>query len=236
LHFRPQIRRIAAVNAPAPRTPVALEAALCAAAGDKVLLALTDNLRQVVSFRRLAGGTLSIRADRAFLAAPDPVVAALGRLAAGDEGARGRVRSFVRNLDRREAAGPVRPLRLQPCGRVYDLEELGAVLNRTLLENRSRARLTWGRAVTARRTRSVRLGWYDVRRNLITLSRRLDAPEVPRFFVEYVLFHEMLHEILGIGERADGKRKIHGPTFRLLEQTFPGYERARLFEQRRWGG
>ena len=63
------------------------------------------------------------------------------------------------------------------------------------------------------------------------MNRKLDNPGVPRYFVEFVLFHEMLHEVLGIGERADGRRDIHGRVFRLMESTYPDYDRAMRFER-----
>ncbi len=63
------------------------------------------------------------------------------------------------------------------------------------------------------------------------MNRKLDSAQVPAYFVEYILFHEMLHEVLGIGSRADGRRDIHGSLFRLMESTYPDFDRAQRFEK-----
>jgi len=120
-------------------------------------------------------------------------------------------------------------------GCFHDLAVLRDKINRLYLGNRSKAAVTWGGPLRRREARFLRLGWYDHRRSLIVISRRLDAADVPAYVVEYVLFHEMLHEIIGIRTSANGRRKIHTSTFRLLEQTFPDYARALAFERARWG-
>ncbi|MCX7935112.1 MAG: hypothetical protein N3A66_07630 [Planctomycetota bacterium] len=130
----------------------------------------------------------------------------------------------------------VKPKALHTCGRFHDLAALRDKLNRLYFGNRSQAAVTWGGSIRRRAARFLRLGWYDQRRRLIVISRRLDAADVPAYVVEYVLFHEMLHEIVGIRAAANGRRKIHTSTFRLLEETFPDYARARAFEQRYWRG
>ena len=189
----------------------------------------------MLSFRSL-NGAIQVRAHRMFLEAPEEVVGAVGRMVRGDRRGRPAVQAFIRTRhDRiRPHERQARRVHLRTRGRHHDLAEIRAVLNATLLENRSQAPVTWGREVRRARARSVRLGWYDERRNLIGLSRRLDAADVPRYFVEYVMFHEMLHEVLGIRERPDGRREIHGRTFKFLEQTCPDFERARAFEKRKW--
>jgi predicted metal-dependent hydrolase len=43
---------------------------------------------------------------------------------------------------------------------------------------------------------------------------------VPRRFVEYVVFHEMLHAVVP-GEFCAGKRLYHTSNFRAFEKAFP---------------
>lgn len=119
-------------------------------------------------------------------------------------------------------------------GRYHDLAFLREKVNRLYLGNRSQAAVSWGGPLRRRAARFLRLGWYDQRRRLIVISRRLDAADVPAYVVEYILFHEMLHEIIGIRAGVNGRRKIHTSTFRLLEETFPDYVRAQAFERRYW--
>ena len=121
-------------------------------------------------------------------------------------------------------------------GRHHDLGEYADRLNALYLDGRSRAPVSWSARSPKAGTRSARLAYFDPAAVRIVMSRRLDQASAPRYFVEYVLFHEMLHEVLGIGRRRDGRRDIHGRLFRLMERTYPDYERALAYERRTWCG
>src|SRR5256886_14808173 len=74
-------------------------------------------------------------------------------------------------------------------GQVYDLERLFAKLNRRYFDGEiEKPVLTWSK----RRARSI-LGHHDAAHDTIVISKTLDSREVPEWFVEYILFHEMLH-------------------------------------------
>ena len=49
--------------------------------------------------------------------------------------------------------------------------------------------------------------------------------------MEYILFHEMLHEVLGMDLGPDGRRSVHGRLFKLMESTYPDYEKAVAYEK-----
>ncbi len=220
-----------------PYTPVTLQQALRRISSRDVLLMLTDNTHSMLTVKP-EGETVTVRAHRMFLDAPEEVIRAIGDWIAGRRRRRDTVQEFIDANQHRIRPGEAGARRtiLRPVGKVYDLRELAASLNERLLEHRSNAEVTWGRKLTRRVVRAVQLGSYDPIRNVITISRRLDQRDVPRCMVEFVLYHEMLHEVLGIGERPDGRREIHGSLFRLMEQTFPDYEKARAYERTRWGG
>lgn len=222
---------------PQPRTPARLQAVLSSASGKRVLLMLHDNRSTMLTLRREEDELVILRAHRRFLQAPESLVENLGDWAGGGKLDREAVRDFIQ--DNKEAirndATPARIPRIHASGRHFQLEELRDYLNGTYLDNRSKAPVTWGRKIRKRSPRNLRLGYYDPMRNVITLSRHLDRSDIPRYMIEYVLFHEMLHEVLGIGTRADGKRDIHGKTFKLMEQTYPFYEKAIAFEKKHWG-
>ena len=75
-----------------------------------------------------------------------------------------------------------------------------------------------------RRTRSI-LGHHDAAHETITISKTLDAAEVPEWFVEYIMFHEMLH-IKHPARIINGRRYYHTPVFRNEEKSYPKYEQA----------
>lgn len=218
------------------RNPVELQEALRLASGKKVLLHLTDNRSRMVSMRREPGGIILLRLQRSFLEAPPEVIEDLAMLAMGRREAGGSVQKFVNAMSGQSVAPRARKRKSVTAGQVHDLDMYCRLLNETYLNGRSKAAVTWGRKPPRRKTRTIRLGCYNPETNCIVMSRRLDSDDVPRYFVEYVLFHEMLHEVLGIGERPDGKRDIHGKLFRLMESTFPGHEQALKFEKSYWGG
>jgi len=59
----------------------------------------------------------------------------------------------------------------------------------------------------------------------IVVSKTLDAPEVPEWFVEFILYHEMLH-IKHPARLVRGRRVYHTKAFRHDEQRFARYQDA----------
>src|ERR687886_823551 len=81
-----------------------------------------------------------------------------------------------------------------------------------------------------RRTRTI-LGHHDGVHDTIVISKTLDSTEVPEWFVEYILYHEMLH-IKHPARLIDGRRYYHTNAFRTDERRFPRYEEAQLWLER----
>ena len=113
--------------------------------------------------------------------------------------------------------------RLLPArGRHYDLEEIFDRLNRRFFAGQlARPRLGW----STQRARSI-LGHYDSAHGAIIISRWFDSAEAPRFLVEYLVFHEMLHIKFPV-ERDGHRRVVHSRAFREAEKKFPRYDQAR---------
>ncbi len=118
--------------------------------------------------------------------------------------------------------------RLSPeKGKYHQLNPLFARLNRLYFGDRVRIRhLSW----SPRKSRRV-LGHYDPAHQAIIVNRRLDHSKVPRFVVEFVLFHEMLHAFMG-ERRCGGRNHFHHAAFREAERQFPEYDRAKAFIER----
>jgi len=111
---------------------------------------------------------------------------------------------------------------LPPDGRWHDLSAIFRRLNRRFFRgDLPLPRLGW----SPNRSRTV-LGHYDSAHAAITISRALDSPGVPRYLVEYLVFHEMLHMQYPV-ERRGHRRVLHSREFRLAEKKFPQYELAR---------
>jgi len=117
-----------------------------------------------------------------------------------------------------------RRLAANPRGACFDLAEVFARLNRRYFHGQlHRPRLAW-----SPRPWRTQLGCFDPALNQIVLSSRLDCAVVPRYAVEYVLFHEMLHVKHAI-RRASCGLQSHSREFRRQEKRFHLFERARRF-------
>jgi len=122
----------------------------------------------------------------------------------------------------RQSRGRKRILGAQ--GNHYNLEEVFEGLNARFFNGLlGRPLLTWS-GHTARRS----LGHYDSAHNTIVVSRIFDRPNTPRFAIEYLLFHEMLHLKHPVKVRG-GRRCVHGREFQAEEKLFPELQQAKDF-------
>jgi hypothetical protein len=129
----------------------------------------------------------------------------------------------IRRLRRHRARRPTLPAQ----GRTHDLAPLFADLNRRYFDGRlHRPGLAWSARVWRRQ-----LGCFDPGLDLIVLNVRLDQPGTPRYVVESILFHEMLHVKHPLRVARCGL-EIHSLEFRREEKRFLHYERARRFLKR----
>lgn len=65
---------------------------------------------------------------------------------------------------------------------------------------------------------------------LIRIHPLLDAPWVPGWFLDYVVYHEMLHAIVPDEFLPGGRRRVHTAEFVRREQLFAHYRKARRWE------
>lgn len=115
-------------------------------------------------------------------------------------------------------------------GTVYDLDEIFDAMNERYFRGAiARPVLTW----SAKKTYRI-LGHHDAHHDHIAISRSLDSTDTPRFVVEYVIFHEMLH-IAHPTRHINGRRHSHTPAFRRDEKKFGHYERAEAWIERNVG-
>ncbi|MBK8809227.1 MAG: M48 family metallopeptidase [Acidobacteria bacterium] len=106
-------------------------------------------------------------------------------------------------------------------GAVYDLDGIFEKVNQIYFGgNLEKPVLTW----SARRTYRI-LGHHDPAHRTIVISRSLDDAHVPKFVVEYVMFHEMLH-VFHPTKNINGRRMNHTREFRESERKFLYYDDA----------
>lgn len=235
----PRIARLRAPQAEAERLLVVwrrvLERRLRSRLKSAVVLEIHDNTHTMMTFQRVRG-TWRLRLHHMFLAAPDDVVNALSSFVrTGDPVSSALLDRFIeRNkafIRRVSPAQLRRRLRLDPVGRHHDLREIFDSLNRRYFKGRIEAAITYGPAPRVRRPRkSIKMGSYSADSKVIRIHPALDQPEVPGYFVEWIVFHEMLHDVYRARRGEDGRRCVHPPEFLEHERRFHDFERAQAWE------
>jgi len=120
-----------------------------------------------------------------------------------------------------------RKILLSAQGRHYDLEMIFEELNTRFFHGLlARPLMTWSRHASRQS-----LGHYDPSHNTIVISRVFDRPEMPRYAIEYLIYHEMLH--LKHPVKLNGSRRcVHPKAFQEEEKLFPELDKAKALLKR----
>jgi len=213
----------------------ALRQRLDALATGPLTLTVTDNRRCMVA-AKARGRVLALRLHHMFLEADAQTLSdVLAWVQHHEPNAGIRLDAFVTAHRHLIRVLPVeRPVSLTPRGRVHDLRAILADVACRYLEPPALegldVRITWGKRVTRRRRHSIQLGSYVREDRLIRVHRALDAEWVPTFFVEAVVYHELLHHEIPV-ECVNGRRRVHTPEFRAREALFERHHEANAFER-----
>ena len=202
----------------------------------RVTVTLTDNRYTMISVRRVAKERrYEVRLHAMFVDADPVITRALAHYIADNDPDASRVLGDF--ID--QNAGHVRGrARRQPtqviltAGDHYDLREIYDELNERYFANKIDAAITWGqRTGRPRRRNSIKMGSYSVEDRLIRIHRSLDRSFVPRFFITWIVFHEMLHQVHDIRVK-NGRREFHSKEFLADEAMYEHYEQAKSWERR----
>jgi hypothetical protein len=213
----------------------ALERKLRVAFPGPVILSITDNRHSIIT-HRVQKGVLHARVHHMFLDAPPAVVDALVRyVTRGDRDASATLGDHIDDngfrLARRNRSAP-----LVTKGKHHDLLELFEGINQRYFGSSVNAVITWGKRPTRKAKgapqRTIKLGSYSAVDRLIRIHPALDQKWVPRYFVAYIVYHEMLHHVIP-GSRGLGRVNLHPPEFKEREKQFRHFERALEWERRR---
>jgi hypothetical protein len=116
---------------------------------------------------------------------------------------------------------------LSAKGETYDLDEVFESVNLRFFHGLlGRPLLTWSEHLAKRS-----LGHYDAAHNTIMVSKVFDRRTTPRYAVEYLMYHEMLHLKHPVKVRA-GRRCVHSQAFKAEESLFPELEKAKEYLKR----
>jgi len=188
---------------------------------------------------RLREGALLVRLSDLLEGAPETVLRAIAHILLAKmyrkpiaRAHAARYRKYVHSHEIRNKAHLVRQVRgrkrmVSAKGRYYDLDAIFEEMNMQFFGGmQARPRMSWSQG----RARNL-LGHYDPAHNAIVVSRIFDHPQVPRYAVEYIVYHEMLHlrhPVKLIGSR----RCVHSAEFRAEEKLFSQLGAAQRFLRR----
>jgi hypothetical protein len=209
-----------------------LERKLRGAFSGPVVLSITDNRHSIIT-HRVQRGTLHARIHHMFLDAPSYVVDALVRyVTRGDRDASAILGDYIDEngfrLARRKRNAP-----LVTKGKYHDLLALYQKVNDRYFDGSMNALITWGKRPTCKsqKRRTIKLGSYSAVDRLIRVHPALDQKWIPRYFVEYIVYHEMLHHVIP-GSRGLGRVNLHPPEFKAREKEFRHFERSLGWEKK----
>ena len=202
----------------------------------RVSVTLTDNRYTMISVRRLAKEKrYEVRLHHMFADADPVITRALARYIADNDAEASRVlgdfidqnAGYVRGRARRQPTQVI-----FTAGEHHDLRDIYDELNARYFDNKIDAAITWGqRCGRPRRRNSIKMGSYSVEDRLIRIHRSLDRAFVPRFFVAWIVFHEMLHQVHDIRVK-NGRREFHSKEFLADEAMYEHFDEAKAWERR----
>ena len=225
--------------------------------GKVVLLSITDNRHSIIS-HTMRNGVLHARIHHMFLDAPPRVMNALVRyVTKGDRASSELVGAYIEANGARLARRRPRAIPLFAKGTHHDLLAIFNDVNQRYFGGACHALITWGNKQPRRGQgprKAIKLGSYASLERLIRIHPALDRSWVPRYFLAFVVYHEMLHHMipaargsmsastanLSLASVAAGKgtpriaqrRVLHPPELLERERLFRNYERAMDWERR----
>jgi hypothetical protein len=139
---------------------------------------------------------------------------------------------------KRKACTPRFPMQRQfdfeeAQGRFFNLREIFDKLNARYFRNRvpRNYRIVWGRRRRERPRETVVFGTIQEDDRVIRIHPLLDRAFVPTWFLDYVVYHEMLHSVVSDRFDEEGRRIVHHERFMEKERQFHWFRRAKAWEQ-----
>lgn len=197
-----------------------------------VKLVLNDNRSTMLSVKWEPNCT-KISLHRFFVDAPDSVMRSLvSYIKQEDKRISPGVRSFMEDsLRKLDYSHRIAKTNLQVVGRTYNLKQLFDEVNKEYFGNAIDLNLTWFGRHTHKNRSQLTFGLYHEPLKLIKVHRLLDRPAVPKYFVSFVIYHEMLHHVCPSYFDEKGRHRIHSREFKRRETEFKEYDRAHSWLQ-----
>jgi predicted metal-dependent hydrolase len=197
-----------------------------------VLLTLTDNSTSMISVREKQGG-ISVRLHRIFLKADNEVLDEIVSFIKKKRGKTPVIKQFIRQHQSFLKERKPRTITINPNGKLYNLTDMFNSLNSEYFNNSLSALITWGKRSPRYAVKKRTLGNYQKKSNTIRINPILDSRKVPRYVIEFIVYHEMLHAVIDIVLK-NGRRSIHSKEFKNRERKYKNYHKAIEWENKKF--
>lgn len=189
-----------------------------------VFLTITDNSTSMISVREKPDAFV-LRLHRIFLNADQEVLDDIVMFVRKKGGTTQTVKAFIQNNKNCLKDSPPRTITIKPKGSIYNLTEIFSSLNRKYFNDSVSAHITWGKRSPRYAVRRRTLGSYQEKTKIIRINPILDRRRVPRYVVEFIVYHEMLHVVIDPPVK-NGRRVIHSREFKTRERNYSNYHKA----------
>jgi len=225
------------IASPARGCPETLQRELERAAGRKLKMRINDNRSTMLSVRWDREHT-RVSIHRMFLKAPKNVMDELAcYLSTPHQTLSPTVKAFIEDSRRElDYSHCLRPSDLAHQGHAYDLHTLYDEVNARYFDQELQLQITWFSQPARRNRQRLVFGLFHDTLRLIKINRLLDNLQIPRYFVSYVIYHEMLHFVCPPEVDQAGCHRIHNTTFKQRESLFAEYQEAQewLKQNKQW--
>ena len=196
-----------------------------------VTVIITDNSTVMLSIKSKKDHC-SLRLNRMFLSAGRDVIDELSEYIRNRRTKTPLIRDYINSNIHNLKKKPPRKIRMIHKGKKFHLLEIFNKVNSEYFDGTISSSITWSTRSPKRSVAKRTLGSYSQDMDLIRINPVLDSSRVPGYFLEFVVYHEMLHAWLR-NKPSSGRRTIHSREFKKLEKLFHLYDRAMAWETKR---
>lgn len=205
-----------------------LQKSLASGCDKPLKVKINDNRSTMLSVRWEPDHT-RVSLHRMFLEAPTNVMDALACYLKGSEQKLApTIKQFIETHSQElDYSQKVDRSRLLTSGKFFDLQEIYDEINAHYFQNKLRLMITWFQQPKARNRSKINLGLYQDTLRLVKINQILDRRDVPRYFISFVVYHEMLHAVCKPQVDDQGTNHIHSKEFKQQEARFHAYAQAK---------
>ncbi len=196
--------------------------------GTKVELKITNNISSLVTAKKM-NGVYTVRLSNIFLNADDNVIKDLALFITKKAKISESLRQFIRKHQDKTSIRKNK-ISIVHEGKYFNLYDIYRRLNKNYFDNKLDLNITWGKRSSKTYVKKRQLGSYNKKDKLIRINPVLDNKKVPDFYIEFIVYHEMLHAVLDT-KMANKRRIVHSREFKEKERHFYRYEDAIKWEK-----